>query len=73
VSNTEKIFGVVKSVMLMHERFDGLDERVKRLDGDLTDLARSHSTLAQRVAEMEGYLRAATRTPFGDRPGIEHK
>ena len=64
MSSTEKIFGVVKSVMLMHERFDGLDERIKRLDGDLTNLSRSHSDLAQRVARiegvMEGYARAST-------------
>lgn len=63
MSSTEKIFGVVKSVMLMHERFDGLDERIKRLDGDLTNLSRSHSDLAQRLARiegvMEGYARAA--------------
>jgi hypothetical protein len=64
VSSTEKVFGIVKSVILMHERFDGLDDRIKRLDGDLTDLSRSHSDLAQRVARiegvMEGYARAST-------------
>lgn len=73
MSGTEKVFGLVKSVMLMQERFDGLDQRIKRLDGDLTDLGRSHSTLAQRVANIEGYLRAATGTPFGDKPRIEKK
>ena len=57
MSRTEKAFGVIKSVMLMHERFDGLDQKVKRLDGDLTDLSRSHVELAQRVAVLEGYLR----------------
>ena len=64
MSSTEKVFGVVKSVMLMHERFDGLDERIKRLDDDLTSLSRSHSDLAQRVARiegvMEGYARASS-------------
>ena len=50
MSSTDKIFGVVKSVMLMHERFDGLDQRVNRLDGDLTALSRSHANLAERVA-----------------------
>jgi len=73
VSSAEKIIGVVKSVMLMHERFDGLDERIKRLDGDLTDLSRSHSALAQRVSDMEGYLRAATGTPFGEKPRLERR
>ena len=57
MSNTEKIFGIVKSVMLMHERFDGLDQRINRLDGDLTDLSRSHAELAERVAKIEGYIR----------------
>ncbi len=70
MSSTEKVFGVVKSVMLMHERFDGLDERIKRLDGDLTSLSRSHSDLAQRVARiegvMEGYARASS-SPSGPR------
>ena len=63
MSSTEKAFGILKSVILMHERFDGLDDRIKRLDGDLTNLSRSHSDLAQRVARiegvMEGYARAS--------------
>jgi hypothetical protein len=69
VSGTEKVLGALKSVILIHERFDGLDERIKRLDGDLTNLSRSHSELAQRVARiegvMEGYARASptSRTP----------
>ena len=67
MSSTEKIFGVVKSVMLMHERFDGLDKKMQRLDDDLTDLSRSHAALAQRMSDMEGYLRAATGTPFSER------
>ena len=71
MSSTEKILGIVKSVMLMHERFDGLDDRIKRLDGDLTNLSRSHSDLAQRVARiegvMEGYARAA---PASRRPRL---
>jgi hypothetical protein len=57
VSGTEKAFGIVKSIMLMHERFDGLDKRINRLEGDLTDLSRSHVELAQRVAVIEGYIR----------------
>lgn len=64
MSSAERVLGVVKSVMLMQERFDGLDERIKRLDGDLTKLSRSHSDLAQRVARiegvMEGYARASS-------------
>ncbi len=74
MSSTEKVFGIVKSVILMHERFDGLDERIRRLDGDLTNLSRSHSDLAQRVARiegvMEGYARASAAS---NRPRLPKK
>jgi predicted methyltransferase len=57
VSGTEKVFGAIKAVMLMQERFDVIDQKIKRLDGDLTDVSRSHAELAQRVAVIEGYVR----------------
>ncbi len=59
MSTTDKIIGGVKAVMLMQERFDGVDERIKRLDRDLSDLAESHSKLAQRVARIEGFVEGA--------------
>jgi prefoldin subunit 5 len=57
MSRPEKLFGVIKTVMLMNERFDAIDKRIQRLDTDLSDLSRSHAELAQQVAEMRGYLR----------------
>lgn len=57
MSRPEKLFGVIKSVMLMHERFDAIDKRIQRLDTDLSDISRSHAELAQKVAEMQGYVR----------------
>ena len=60
MKGTEKAFGIVKSIILMHERFDALDERIKRVDNDLTDLSRSHADLAQEVAELRGYFRGRT-------------
>lgn len=56
MSTTERMFGIVKSVMLMQERFDGLDQRISRLDGDLTELSRDHADLCQRVARIEGVM-----------------
>ena len=57
MSQPEKLFGIIKSVMLMQERFDAIDKRIQRLDTDLSDLSRSHAELAQQVAEMRGYFR----------------
>lgn len=74
MSGTQKVFGVVKTVMLMHERFDALDQKVKRLDGDLTDLSRSHMELAQKVAAMDGYIRGRSDQAAAQarRPEIGH-
>ena len=57
MSSAEKAFGVIKSMMLMNERFDALDERAKENAREIVDLAKSHSELAQRVAVIEGYIR----------------
>ena len=71
MSTFEKGYGLLKSLMLMRERFDGLERRIATVSDDLSALARSHARLGERVADIEGYLRAATGTPFGDRPRLE--
>ena len=57
MSGTEKAYGVIKGFLLMNERFDALEERVKSNARELADLSKSHSELAQRVAAIEGYVR----------------
>lgn len=68
MSGAEKAFGLLKTVLLVNERFDAVDDKLKDLSGDLATLGRSHAELGQRVAVIEGYLRgradqAAARTP----------
>lgn len=70
MSTFEKGYGVLKSLMLMGERFDGLDRRIATVSTDLASLAQSHARIGERVADIEGYLRAATGTPFGDKPRL---
>lgn len=57
MSSTDKIYGLLKSVMLMGERFDAIDDKMKDLSSGLSALSGSHAELAQRVAAIEGYLR----------------
>lgn len=71
MSTFEKGFGVLKSMMLMGERFDGLDRRIASLSSDLAALSQSHGRVSERVAEIEGFLRAATGTPFGEKPRLK--
>lgn len=73
MSASEKAFGLLKNVMLMTERFDALDARMKTIAADQTALSRSLVELARQVAEIEGYLRGATRTPFGERSRLEER
>ena len=73
LSTFERGYGLLKSLMLMSERFDRIDARIAALSDDVADLAHSHVHVSERVADIEGYLRAATGTPFGDRPRLERK
>lgn len=59
MSGTEKAFGLLKTWMLVNERFDALDGKLKDLGSDVAALARSHADLAQRVARIEGMIEGA--------------
>lgn len=66
MSAGEKAFGLFKTFMLMTERFDAMDLKLKTVSADQAALSQSHSDLAQRVAKLEGFLEgaaAASRTP----------
>ena len=66
MSAFDRVYGGLKTMMLMEERFTRIDARLSGLSDEVAALARSHAELGQRVADIEGYLRAATRTPFGE-------
>ena len=66
MSAFDRVYGGLKTMMLMEERFTRIDARLSGLGDEVAALARSHAELGQRVADIEGYLRAATRTPFGE-------
>lgn len=59
MSTGEKAFNLLKSMMLMTERFDMLDARIKVVSSDQAALAQSHAELAQRVARLEGFIEGA--------------
>ena len=71
MSGTEKAFGFLKTVLLVNERFDTIDGKLKDLAGDMTALGRSHGELGQRVAVMEGYLRGRADQAAAQTPRIE--
>jgi hypothetical protein len=71
VSSTEKAFGLLKTWMLVNERFDGIDAKLKDLNGDLSALGRSHADLGQRVALIEGYIRGRADQAAAQAPRVK--
>jgi hypothetical protein len=57
MSGFDRVYGALKAVMLMNDRFDRIDGQLSALSDDLGLLSGSHVELAQRVATLEGYLR----------------
>ncbi len=57
MSAFDRVYGGIKAVMLMEERFDRIDTQLRGLGDDVGLLANSHAELAQRVARIEGYVR----------------
>ena len=70
---TEKAFGFAKRIMLYDETMAAVRKDLADLATDVTKLADSHARLSERVADIEGYLRAATRTPFGEPLKLDKK
>jgi phage shock protein A len=73
VSAADKAFSLVKRIMLYDETIASLRKDLADLATDMTKLAESHARLSERVADIEGYLRAATRTPFGEPLKLDKK
>lgn len=64
MSAGEKAFGLVKTVFTAKEQIDALGRDMAALGERVTRLAESHVALRERVSQIEGYLQAATGTPF---------
>lgn len=71
MSGVGDVLASIKKVLLIEETVQRMEGSIDSLATDVRDLRRDLSGLGQRLADMEGYLRAATRTPFGDKPRIE--
>jgi hypothetical protein len=64
VSNFERGWGALKSLMLMNDRFDAIDKRIEAIGDDLKALGEGHAAHAERIAQIEGFLKAATGQPY---------
>lgn len=65
MSSAEKAFGLVKTVFTVKDQIDAMNRDLAALSDRVARLSESHVALRERVSQIEGYLKAATGTPFG--------
>ncbi len=68
MSSAEKAFGLVKTIFTFQEKLDAMNRDLAALGDKLGRLAESHAMLRDRVAQIEGYLKGATGSPFAALP-----
>ena len=70
MSTMGDVLSGVKKVLLIEETVSRVEKDIDGLRDDIRDLRQNQSKLSDRLSDVEGYLRAATRTPFGDKPKL---
>lgn len=60
----------IKKMLLIEESVARINQDMEGLRSDLRELRAGQAALNGRLSDVEGYLRAATQTPFGDKPRL---
>ncbi len=71
MSTMGDVLSGVKKVLLIEETMGRVEKDIDGLREDIRDLRKNQATLSDRLSDVEGYLRAATRTPFGEKPKLD--
>jgi hypothetical protein len=71
MSAMSDVLAGVKKMLLIEETVARIDKDMDGLRTDLRELRSGQAHLSGRLSDVEGYLRAATRTPFGEKPRLE--
>lgn len=67
MSATDKGFGLLRAIFSYEERLKGIDKEIALLAASVSQLARSHADLSDRVARMEGFLEGAAVASRGSK------
>ena len=71
MSTMGDVLSGVKKVLLIEETMGRVEKDIDGLREDIRDLRKNQAKLSDRLSDIEGYLRAATRTPFGEKPKLD--
>lgn len=70
MSTMSDVLSGIKKMLVIEDTVGRMDRDMDSLTQDVRDLRKSVGVVSDRVSDVEGYLRAATRTPFGDKPKL---
>ncbi len=73
MSTMGDVLSGIKKMLAIEEKVARMERDMDAMGKDARDLRKSVSMISDRVSDVEGYLRAATGTPFGEKPRITKK
>lgn len=73
MSTMSDVLSGIKKMLVIEDKVGRMERGMDLLADDVRDLRKGLGSVSDRVSDVEGYLRAATQTPFGDKPKLEKK
>jgi hypothetical protein len=73
MSTMSDVLSGIKKMLVIEDKVGRMERDMDALTEDVRDLRKGLGAVSDRVSDVEGYLRAATQTPFGDKPKLQGK
>jgi hypothetical protein len=73
MSTMSDVLSGIKKMLVIEDKVGRMERDMDSLSEDVRDLRKGLGGVSDRVSDLEGYMRAATRTAFGDKPKLEGK
>jgi hypothetical protein len=73
MSTMSDVLSGIKKMLVIEDKVGRMERDMDLMAEDVRDLRKGLGSVSDRVSDVEGYLRAATQTPFGDKPKLEKK
>lgn len=71
MSTMSDVLSGIKKMLVIEDKVGRMERDMDALTDDIRDLRKGLASVSDRVSDLEGFLRGATRAPFGDKPKLE--
>ena len=73
MSTMGDVLSGIKKMLMIEDKVGRMEHDMVVLADDLRDMRKGLGHVSGRLSDVEGYLRAATQTPFGDKPRLAQR